>query len=194
MTTRTGEKVIANPEEFQVEEDTMQKNGCKTQGVKAWKNLKNRFKRDNQTKGASDRSKIREERDNYGMPITGTFVKPGRETIASHTNSTPKDKNETHGKEASRKDAGRQTPRHGPQLREAPGPKRKNMPPAEMTMTREPHIAKAPPAAQVHQQGKEHATETRTTHPHPKDEDRNTIRRRPRQEDAQNPVHNTRTE
>ena len=122
------------------------------------------------------------------------FVKPGRETIASHTNSTPKDKNETHGKGASQKDAGRQTPRHGPQLREAPGPKRKNMPPAQMTMTREPHIAKAPPAAQVRQQGKEHATETRTTHPHPKDKDRNTIPRRPRQEDAQNPAHTTRTE
>ena len=99
-TTRTGAKAIANPEELQVEEDTAQKGGYKTQGVKVWKNLKNCFKRDSQAKDTPDRSKIREERDSYGMPTTGTSVKPGRETIASHTSPTPKDKNETHGKEA----------------------------------------------------------------------------------------------
>ena len=54
-----------------------------------------------QAKDTPDRSKIREKRDNYGMPITGTSVKPGRETSDSHTNATPKDKNETQGKEAS---------------------------------------------------------------------------------------------
>ena len=34
LTTRTGAKAIANPEELQVEEDTAQKGGYKTQGVK----------------------------------------------------------------------------------------------------------------------------------------------------------------
>ena len=40
LTTRTGAKAIANPEELQVEEDTAQKGGYRTQGVKGWKNLK----------------------------------------------------------------------------------------------------------------------------------------------------------
>ena len=103
MTTRTGAKAIANPEELQVEEDTARKGCYKTQGVKAWKNLKKCFKRDSQAKDTLDRSKTREEReerDSYRMPTTGTSVKPDRETVASRTSPTSKDKNETHGKEA----------------------------------------------------------------------------------------------
>ena len=50
---------------------------------------------------------------------------------------------------------------------------KKNNPPAQTTKPGKPHRAKTPPAVQVRQQGKEHAPETRTTHPHPKDEDRN---------------------
>ena len=38
LTTRTGAKAIANPEELQVEENIAQKGGYKTQGVKVWKN------------------------------------------------------------------------------------------------------------------------------------------------------------
>ena len=174
LTTRTGAKAVAKPKGLQVEEDTAQKGGYKTQRVKTWKNHKNRSKRDNRAKGAPNRFRIREEQGKYGMPTTRTSVKPGRETIASHTNSTQKDKNKTHGKEASQKDAGSQTSRHGPQLRETLGPKRKNMLPAQMTTTREPLLAKAPPPKG---QGQKHL-------PAP---------RRPKQEDAQNPAHPTRT-
>ena len=76
LTTRTGAKAIANPEELQVEEDTAQKGGYKTQGVKAWKNLKNRSKWNNRAKGVPDGYKIKEEWDSYYMPTTGTSVNP----------------------------------------------------------------------------------------------------------------------
>ena len=170
LTTRTGAKAIANPEELQVEEDTVQKGGYKTQGVKVWKNLKNCFKRDSQAKDTPDRSKKREERDSYGMPTTGMSVKPGRETIASNISPTPKDKNETHGKEASQKGARSQATREEPQPSGtavpppgsrsspkgndtkkigSPGPKRKDTPTAQSRKTEEPHRTKTSPAEDV---------------------------------------------
>ena len=52
--------------------------------------------------------------------------------------------------------------------------RRRTSPAAQRTRTRVPNLAKASPAAQVCKQGKEHAPETRTTQPHPKDDNRNT--------------------
>ena len=95
-----------------------------------------------------------------------------RKSANSKTSPTIKEKEDNRGREAQQEDAESQTSRHEPQLQEAPGPKRKNTPPAQTAKPGEPHRAKASPAAQVRQQGKEHAPETRTTHPYPKDEDR----------------------
>ena len=66
LTTREGEKAIANPEEVQVKEDTAQKGSYKTQWVKVWKNLKKGFKWDNQEKDNPNRPKIWENRTTKG--------------------------------------------------------------------------------------------------------------------------------
>ena len=51
------------------------------------------------------------------------------------------------------------------------------MPAPRRTKAEEPYIAKVPPAAQARQQQKEPTPETKTMHPHQKDDNRSTARR-----------------
>ena len=166
--------------------------------AKILKNIKGCFKRD--TPGGFKTRKERKGQDIDKRPNTGTTGKQRQEktkrvqipnfswgtraqeeqttsterkSAESKTSPTIKEKEDNRGREAQQEDAESQTSRHGPQHQEALGPRRKDTPPAQTTKPGEPHRAKASPAAQVRQQGKEHAPETRTTHTHPKDEDGN---------------------